>query len=173
MYKKILLLNILLTYFIIANQNIDKNKTLLIDNTNKIPLHQNKNSEENLSIEDVLNSNKEKKLQIEILENILKKQRIEIQKLKAKLKNKIINKEKTSSNKQDIVPNTFLLIEDANIYDSPDGNITGKLKKGTLFTSNKIHNNYLKITGLFKSYYWYHNDKNLWIRKNKVIIKNK
>lgn len=140
-----------------------------------------------------------KLLKIKEKENIYLKNRLDIQNEELKNKDKIINslknqinfKDKTSisSNKfpklmmkdskkekkvikeveVNIKASTFILVKDSDIYNTVNGKVVYQWKDKTAFTSNKMTQNWMKITGYFIDNKWKRAPQKLWIKKTNIV----
>jgi regulator of replication initiation timing len=72
---------------------------------------------------------------------------------------------------QIIKASTFHLIEDAKIYDAPNGDEIDFWTIDTSFTSTKKTTNWIKVTGYFVNKQWTKAEKEMWIKYTKVSVK--
>ena len=63
-------------------------------------------------------------------------------------------------------PKTFRTLNEAEIYDRPEGNVVQKWEKGRSFTSYMESGEWVKITGYFVDKKWTEAEKELWIKRS-------
>jgi len=84
---------------------------------------------------------------------------------KLSLKNKYIDKKQKPEVVKVVKARSFHLKKDTKIYDSISGKEIDIWEKGTSFTSNKMSQNWIKITGYFVNKKWTKAKSGMWIRK--------
>ncbi|MCD6173821.1 MAG: hypothetical protein J7J96_08585 [Sulfurimonas sp.] len=140
-----------------------------------------------------------KLLKIKEKENIYLKNRLDIQNEELKSKDKIINNLKNQINSKNKIfenankfpklmmkdskkekkvikevevnlkASTFKLLKDSDIYNSVNGEVIYQWKANSAFTSNKMTQNWMKITGYFIDNKWKRAPGKLWIKKINIV----
>jgi len=86
---------------------------------------------------------------------------------KLSLKSQYIDKKPKSEVLRVVKAKSFHLKQDTKIYDSIDGKQIDVWERGRSFTSNKMSQNWIKITGYFVNRKWTKAKSDMWIKKIK------
>jgi len=88
---------------------------------------------------------------------------------KLALKSQYIEKKPVLEKVKTVKASTFRLKTDSNIYDEISGRKINSWEKGRSFTSNKMSQNWIKITGYFIDKKWTKARHGMWIEKAQVL----
>lgn len=88
---------------------------------------------------------------------------------KLAMKSQYMEKKQILEKVELVKASSFRLKTDSNIYDKISGTKIDTWEKGTSFTSNKMSQNWVKITGYFVNKKWKKAKSDMWIEKTQVL----
>jgi len=97
--------------------------------------------------------------------NLKKEQKVEVGEVKEEIK-KIEKVEKIER----FNPTAFILTQDSEILNSPNGSVVENWKKGKKFTAYERMGNFIKVSGIVSNSKWQQNYSNLWIDSEKFPL---